>query len=99
MMQRLFPLFILLFVSCSRSRETVKPQRKNITEAVYASGKIISENEYNVFALSSGTVKEKKVKEGDAVSKDQLLYVISNNAPSARLDAARSTFENARLNL
>jgi HlyD family secretion protein len=99
MMQRFFTLLIILFVSCSRSPETVKPQRKNITEAVYASGKIISQNEYNVFALSSGTVKEKKVKEGDVVSKDQVLYVISNDAPSARMDAARSAFENARLNL
>jgi HlyD family secretion protein len=86
-------------MSCSRSGDTVKPQRKDITEAVYASGKIISENEYTVFALSNGTVKEKKVREGDVVSKNQVLYIISNDAPSARLDAARSAYENARSNV
>ncbi len=97
-MQRIFFFFILFFISCSRSGETIKPQRKNITEAVYASGKIISENEYYVFALSNGTVKEKKVKEGDVVSKDQVLYVINNEASSARMNAARSAFENAQSN-
>src|SRR4051812_15192712 len=90
---------VLLLFSCSRSGSTVRPVRKDIIETVYASGKIISENEYHVFALSNGTVKQKAVKEGDLVKKDQTLYVIDNEAPAARLEAARSNFENARSNL
>jgi HlyD family secretion protein len=97
-MNRIFFLLILFFISCSRSGETIKPQRKNITEAVYASGKIISENEYNIFSLVNGTIKEKKIKEGDVVSKGQVLYVIGNEASAARLNAAQSAFENARAN-
>ena len=98
-MKQIFFLVIPLFISCSRSVETVKPERKDITEAVYASGKIISENEYNVFALSSGTVEDRKVKEGDTVATNQVLYIISSEAPSARLDAAQSSYENAQSNL
>jgi len=91
--------FLVLFDSCSRSGSTVKPSRKDIIETVYASGKIISENEYQVYALANGTVREKKVKEGDPVTKDQVLYVISNEAPAARLQAAQSNLENAESNV
>jgi len=92
-------LSLLLLYSCSRSGNTVNPVRKDIIETVYASGKIISENEYHVYSLSNGTVIQKSVKEGDVVKKDQTLYVISNEAPAARLEAAKSNFENVQSNL
>ncbi len=95
----LLSVFAFLFFSCSRTGSTVNPLRKDVVETVYASGKIISENEYTLFALSNGTVKEKRVKEGDAVAKDEILYVISNDAPAARLEAAQSTYENAQKNV
>ena len=94
-------LVIILFGSlsaCHRSN-IIHPQKKDIIETVYASGKILSENEYNVFALNNGTVKEKLVIEGDSVSKDQILYIISNEAPAAKLEAAKSNFENAQSNV
>ena len=94
-----FIYFLLpLIYSCSKSGSTVNPMRKDIIETVYASGKIISENEYHVYALSNGVVKEKSVKEGDTVSKNQVLYMISNEAPTARMDAAKSNFDNAQSN-
>lgn len=98
-MKNFFYAFLILLYSCSKSGNTVKPVRKDIIETVYASGKITSENEYHVFALSNGTVKEKRVKEGDVVSKDQIMYVISNEAPATKLEAAKSNFENAQLNV
>jgi HlyD family secretion protein len=92
----IIPGLILLY-SCSH-HNTIHPQKKDIVETVYASGKIISNNEYNVYALSSGTVVKKLVKEGDTVKKDEILYVIKNDAPAARLEAARSNYENAKVN-
>jgi len=85
-------------VSC-KHETTIHPQRKNIVETVYASGKIIAENEYNLYALSNGTVIKKLVKEGDTVTRGQTIYVIKNDAPAAKLDAARSNFENAQSNV
>src|SRR4030095_10811656 len=90
-------LFLILLSSCNH-HNIIHPQKKDIVETVYASGKIISNNEYNVYALSSGTVVKKLVKEGDTVKKDEILYVIKNDAPAARLEAARSNYENAKVN-
>lgn len=95
-MNKIYFIYILFFVACSNSGDTVMPVRKNIFETVYASGKIIADSEYTVFALSSGIIKEKLVREGDSVVKNQVLFVISYDAPGAKLDAARSSFENAQ---
>ena len=64
-----------MIIACSQ-QSIIHPQRKDIVETVYASGKIISNNEYNVYALSSGTVIKKLIKEGDSVTKNEILYVI-----------------------
>jgi HlyD family secretion protein len=90
--------YLILLSSCNH-HNIIHPQKKDIIETVYASGKIISNNEYNVYALSSGTVVKKLKKEGDTVNKDEILYVIKNDAPATRLEAARSNYEIARGNL
>jgi multidrug efflux pump subunit AcrA (membrane-fusion protein) len=59
----------------------------------------MADSEYTVYALSPGTIVKKLVKEGDAVKKGQLLYVINNTAPAARLDAANITYEKAQENV
>lgn len=89
---------IIICASCSH-QTIIHPQKKDIVETVYASGKIISNNEYNVYALSSGTVIKKLVKEGDTVTKDEILYVIKNDAPASRLEAAQTNYKIAQANL
>ena len=92
--------FILLIALAScKHATTIHPERKNIVETVYASGKIIAENEYNLYALSNGTVIKKLVKEGDIVTKGEVIYIVNNDAPAAKLDAARSNFANAQSNI
>jgi HlyD family secretion protein len=98
-MKRLILLLLPLTISCSRSGHTVKPVRKDIIETVYASGKIIPENEYHVYALSNGTIVEKAVKEGDDVIAGSILYKVDNAAPSARLNAAKSLLQNSQSNV
>ena len=93
-----FLFFVFLLVSCKQATQ-IHPQRKNIVEAVYASGKIMANNEYTLYALSSGTVIKKLATDGDLVDKNQVLYVIDHDASAARLDAAQSSFDNARSNL
>lgn len=85
-------------ISCSNIH-TIHPVRKDIVETVYASGKVMADSEYTVYALSPGSVVKKLVKESDAVKKGQLLYVINNTAPAARLDAANVTYEKAQENV
>lgn len=89
---------ILLFAGCG-GNNIVHPQKKNIIETVYASGKIMADSEYTVYALNPGTVINKLVNEGDQVKKGQVIYVINNSAPAARLDAANTAYDKARQDL
>lgn len=97
---RALPLYfsLLLLIACGRTT-SVHPNRKDIVETVYASGKIMADSEYTIYALNPGTVVKKLVKEGDVVERGQILYIINNTAPAARLDAANETYEKARENL
>jgi HlyD family secretion protein len=82
---------IFLFSSCNQKRETITPELKNITESVFASGVVISRNQYEVYPKINGIINEIIVEEGDHVKKGQLLFIIEN--PSAKL-----SIDNARLN-
>ncbi|HTI12232.1 MAG TPA: HlyD family efflux transporter periplasmic adaptor subunit [Puia sp.] len=64
------------------------PQRKDLIETVYASGKLVSENEYSLSALCTGRIIKKLVKDGDTVKKGQLLYLASDEGVRERADAA-----------
>ena len=72
----LISLLIFSLQPGCNNNQKVYPERKDIIEAVYASGKIISENEHSIYALYNGTVIKKLVNDGDTVVKGQLLYVI-----------------------
>jgi HlyD family secretion protein len=89
---------LLLFAGCS-GNNIVHPERKNIIETVYASGKIMADSEYTVYALNQGTVIKKLVNEGDHVEKNQVIYVINNSAPAAKLDAANMAYGKAKEDL
>jgi len=91
-------LFGSLLCSCNKAQK-VHLQRKDIVETVYASGKIVSDNEYSLFALSNGTILKKMVKDGDRVLKGQVLYLVQNEAVTARYQAAVDNYSNTELNL
>ncbi|MBV8251878.1 MAG: HlyD family efflux transporter periplasmic adaptor subunit [Chitinophaga sp.] len=88
----------LVILGCNNPT-VIYPTRKDIIETVYASGKITSENEYNLYALSNGTIIKKMVKDGDIIHKGQVIYVIRNTAATAKLDAAAKNYDIAQLNL
>lgn len=91
------PAFLLL-LSC-KQQATVYAVRKDIIETIYASGRILADSEYTVYALNAGTVVRKMVREGDTVSRGQVLMIIRNTAPVARLSAANTLYAHARQNL
>src|SRR5688500_14088177 len=83
-------LIALFFFSCAGKRETVLPITQKITESVYASGKIKSKGQYEVFASIPGIIQHIHVKEGDEVPKGAMLISLVN-------EAAQLSAENARL--
>lgn len=77
----------------------IYPERKDIIETVYASGKIISANEYKLAALRNGTIIKRLVKDGDTVQRGQLLYVINGEAAKDKFDAALKNYQVVAANL
>jgi len=68
----------------------MQPAVGSITESVYASGVIKSENQYTVYATVSGVLQKIKVTPGQTIAKGQTLFQIES-------DKASLTTENARL--
>lgn len=82
---------IFLAFSCKSKGEMIKPGYEAISESIYASGIVKSNNQYQVFASVNGIVDEVFVDEGDAVKKGSLILKISN-------ETQRLNKENAELN-
>lgn len=90
---------VLLFTIACNKKSNIHAARKNIVETVYASGKIIADSEYTVYALSAGSVIRKLIREGDTVKKGQVMYIINYDASSAKLNAAKMNYNEASSNL
>jgi multidrug efflux pump subunit AcrA (membrane-fusion protein) len=86
------------FYSCNRQLTTTTPQVKPLTEAVYASGFVVTDKEYQVFAQGEGLLVEKLVQEGEPVNKNQPLFVLESPQQSARLGYAREAYQLAKSN-
>ena len=104
-----FSVLILACVAglyaCSNKKQGIQPAIETITESVYASGTIISDNQYQVYATVNGILQNTLVTEGDTVSSGTPLFKIFNeasklNKENASLAAQFSDFRNnqARIN-
>ncbi len=94
-----FALFsLLLLFNCGSPNDTIQPDYKSLTEAVYASGTIQPANEYQVFAPIGGILRERLVQEGEAVTEGQILFSITKEANDLRLESATRQLATARRN-
>jgi HlyD family secretion protein len=83
---QLVAIFVLM--ACNRKQKQIEPQIRLLTEAVYASGVLVPENEYKVLSQSDGYVQSALVKEGDTVKKGQLLFKLTNDNERVQVNAA-----------
>ncbi|MDN3689250.1 efflux RND transporter periplasmic adaptor subunit [Cyclobacterium jeungdonense] len=70
--------FLVISVSCHTQVEKIVPERNNITLSVYASGKVVSKDQYEVKPNTAGYIREIHVSEGDLVQKGTVLFSLSN---------------------
>ena len=89
-MKKIIIISFLLFISCKDKLEHTKPTIGNVTESVYASGIIKSENQYTVFSTVSGILKKINVVVGQTIVNNQLLFELED-------DKAELNTQNARL--
>lgn len=105
-------VLVLTIASCSKNKkEFAKPQVNDITHAVYASGIIKAEKQYQAFANAAGTIQDILVAEGDSVNKGTPILLIANDASkineanaalAARFnseEANKSKLEELRINI
>ncbi len=88
---------LIMFVSCGQKQEYTQPVIEKITESVYASGYLKSNDQYQVFAKANGLLQKVWVKKGEEVKKGQLLFTLSNevsklNAANAQLAATNADY-------
>src|SRR3954453_10500334 len=89
---------LLLLTSCKHKQEKTQPVVQDITESVYASGIVKSENQYQVFATVNGLIQQVLITEGDMVKKDQPIIRIVNEASELNRQNAQLAAEYADVN-
>lgn len=89
-------IVFLFFRPKADTREIFEVKEKQMTEAVYASGNILPQNEYKVFATADGILSQKMAQEGDEVKSNQVLFVIKNTQQNIRLGNAQDNYNIAR---
>ena len=87
-------LLIVGLVSCKRGTET-QAERRNIVDAVFASGDIEKKDQYKVIANADGYLKAAYVSEGDTVSKGELLFRLDGNVQQTQVLNARDNYHYA----
>ena len=90
-----YVLFILLItlLSCQENKSTIKPQKEDITESVYASGIVKSLDQYQVFSNTNGIISDIFVKEGDVVQVGSPLFRIYNSVAKLNSEQAKINAE------
>jgi HlyD family secretion protein len=89
----------MMLVSCGKKEKTVKPVRKSLTEAVYASGNIFPKNEYQVFANADGLLNRLFVEAGDQVTQGQPLFKVDSDVQDVRRKTSGAIYQTALDNL
>jgi HlyD family secretion protein len=91
-------LLALLMWSCNQNKNIVTPTVKPLMEAVYASGFVVSDQEYQVFSQADGTLAEILVREGEAVKKGSAILKIKSITSLARYEQALENYQQALSN-
>lgn len=93
-------MFLLtLAVSCSNTGDEVKPEYKDITETVFASGTLEPEGKYNLTAQSDGYLVALNFTDGDFVKTGDVIAVVDNQANTFNEQSAQQLLSISQKNL
>lgn len=88
----------LAFQSCNKAGGFEKPVRKDITQVVYASGKVLPQNRYTVVSRFPGYIEKIYVKPGQIVEAGDPLISVSNDANEYAIRSAENLLQLAEEN-
>jgi multidrug efflux pump subunit AcrA (membrane-fusion protein) len=87
-----------LLYGCGAKEQVIKPERKPMVVAVYASGELEPAEVYRSFATVSGIVQEVFVQEGDTVPVDAPLIRLKSENVDYNVQNARLAMQMAQYN-
>jgi len=90
--------FSSFLFSCGEKEDKTKPMHKDITQAVYASGKIFPVDYYRLNVSIPGYIKEIYVKVGDTVQIGEPLFAMKSEVSNLNVATARNNLDLATLN-
>ncbi len=93
-----FASCVWLLVACGKQSTETTPQRKDLTDMVFASGSLEADDQYNLTAQTAGYLIKLNFVEGDTVRAGQLLAVIDNNQNVINAEGAARLQRIARQN-
>ena len=88
-------LAVLVLLSACTSTESTQPQKVDIVDAVFASGYIIYEYEYQVTAKAEGYLANSSVEEGSLVEAQMPLFQLLDAVQGEQLSNARLNYKDA----
>jgi len=91
-------VIVSLSLACTDKSTITHPIRKDLVQAVYASGKIFPLNHVRIAAKTTGYVQQILVKSGDVVKAGAPLVLLSNPNSDVNIDIARSNLALSELN-
>ena len=93
-------LFIILntLVSCNEIAIQTKPVRKDMTDLVYAIGKLIPEIEYSIPSMLDGNIKQLYINEGDSIKLGQPVCQIGNELQLTQMENAATNYNFSKNN-
>ena len=101
---RIFSIFSVLailpslFFSCNKKEDKAVVVLKDITQAVYASGKIFPVDYYRLNVSIPGYIQQIHVKIGDTVKVGQPLFTMKSEVTNFNVSTAKNNLELAQLN-
>ncbi len=101
-MKKYFKYFLVVFLflnyGCQRNSETITPVRKDIIQAVYASGKLLPLNDYTVISRTPGYIEKIHVRAGQFTTVGSALVDIRNEQNELSIQTAANQLELAKAN-
>lgn len=94
----LLSLLASLLITACTEQQTTTLQKKDIIDAVFGSGHMENNDQYNVMANADGYLKTAYVTEGDTVKKNQKLFTLSNDVQQTQVGNALTNLEFAKTN-
>ncbi len=91
-MKKIFILslgLLIIFLSCKKEKENIQVTSSDITESVYASGKVKAIDQYNVYSTVNGVLQNIIVNRGENITKGQTLLEIDNLTSELNTENAR----------